>query len=301
VVAVAAASGLLLLALPRNDQIPRAAYSSTGAFLDWGTAAGQPVPQDARYDGTGLPMVNIGSPPRWSYDPVTICQYGLREYSAFIEGHDRSRLRNAGHAADWLVQNQSVDGIWYYNFDFDVGGMDVTLPAPWASAMGQGQAISLLTRVAHATGMRAYLTTALNGLKPLEREVRDGGLTDDLFGHPMYEEYPTTPPSHVLNGFIFTLLGLYDLSVAVPDSDATRLYAQGVETLDFALPLYDTGAISAYHLGHLTRPPRPVYTSLYYHRLHVQLLHAINSITPRRNFVYYERVWAASVGAAPYG
>ena len=29
---------------------------------------------------------------------------------------------------------------------------------------------------------------------------------------PFYEEYPTLPPNLTLNGFMFALLGLYDLS-----------------------------------------------------------------------------------------
>lgn len=31
-----------------------------------------------------------------------------------------------------------------------------------------------------------------------------------------YEEYPTKPPSFVLNGFIYSILGLYDLMSIAP-------------------------------------------------------------------------------------
>lgn len=47
-----------------------------------------------------------------------------------------------------------------------------------------------------------------------------GGVRNELFGRAWYEEYPTTPGSFVLNGFMYALIGLYDLSSAT-------VYAEG--------------------------------------------------------------------------
>lgn len=45
----------------------------------------------------------------------------------------------------------------------------------------------------------------------------DGGvLATFLNKYHWYEEYPTQPASFVLNGFIFSLLGLYDLMTTAP-------------------------------------------------------------------------------------
>lgn len=33
-----------------------------------------------------------------------------------------------------------------------------------------------------------------------------------LFGHVWFEEYPTTPGSFVLNGFMYSLIGLHDFA-----------------------------------------------------------------------------------------
>jgi hypothetical protein len=45
-----------------------------------------------------------------------------------------------------------------------------------------------------------------------------------------YEEYPTVPGSFVLNGFIYALVGLYDLkitaSMANTETNASKLFAQ---------------------------------------------------------------------------
>lgn len=70
-----------------------------------------------------------------------------------------------------------------------------------------------------------------------------------------YEEYPTSPASFVLNGFIYSLLGLYDLNATVPASlsrDAGHLYEQGMISLKKMLLLFDTGSGTIYDLRHFT-------------------------------------------------
>ncbi len=70
-----------------------------------------------------------------------------------------------------------------------------------------------------------------------------------------YEEYPTSPASFVLNGFIYSLLGLYDLNATAPTSlsrDAGHLYEQGMISLKKMLMLFDTGSGTIYDLRHFT-------------------------------------------------
>jgi len=59
-----------------------------------------------------------------------------------------------------------------------------------------------------------------------------------------YEEYPTTPPLFILNGFIYSLFGLYDLaqvSQGQTKVTAQQLYSDGMKSLKVMLPLYDSG------------------------------------------------------------
>jgi heparosan-N-sulfate-glucuronate 5-epimerase len=252
-----------------------------------------------RFDADGVPTLQRDS--QWVYNPVTISQYGLQEYSYYLDSGGAQHLAAAQAAGDWLVRSQDpATGVWPYDYDFAVGGMDETLLGPWSSAMAQGQAISLLTRLAHATGGTTYMPAAEAGLAPLHRAVADGGLTAGFFdGQPFYEEYPTTPPSFTLNGFMFTLFGLYDLEVLDGSVDAGQLYSSGLSTLAAALRYYDTGGISAYHLGHLTKPPRPVHASLKYHWIHVMELRALDSVSPNATFRKYRDRWAAYVAPGP--
>lgn len=74
-----------------------------------------------------------------------------------------------------------------------------------------------------------------------------------------YEEYPTNPPTFILNGFMYSLLGLYDLkSVSVKlKAEVRRLYQSGLRSLEAMLPLYDTGAGTFYDLRHFTMKTAP--------------------------------------------
>ena len=87
--------------------------------------------------------------------------------------------------------------------------------------------------------------------------MADGGLRTKFLttSHSYYEEYPSSPASHVLNGYIFTMLGLYDFRVAGYEP-AGRKYEAAVAALAYTLPFHDTGTYGAYHLA--TSPRRPV-------------------------------------------
>lgn len=75
--------------------------------------------------------------------------------------------------------------------------------------MGQGHGISLLARAYnHSGGEMKYLLAALKALRPFRTPSQEGGvLANFLDKYPWYEEYPTTPSTFVLNGFIYSLLG----------------------------------------------------------------------------------------------
>lgn len=129
--------------------------------------------------------------------------------------------------------------------------------------MGQGHAISLLARAYyHSNGDAKYLRAALNGLKPFRIPSRQGGVFAKFMGkYDWYEEYPTTPASFVLNGFIYSLLGLYDLNATAPKNlshQAGHLFEQGMISLKKMLLMYDTGSGSIYDLRHITLGELPL-------------------------------------------
>lgn len=96
-----------------------------------------------------------------------------------------------------------------------------------------------------------------------------------------YEEYPTTPPSFVLNGFIYSLIGLYDLMSVAPagqDGGADVLFRDGMASLKRMLPLYDMGSVTAYDLRHFTLGIAPNLARWDYHATHVNQLLLLGTI-----------------------
>ncbi len=224
----------------------------------------------------------------YQQNPVTVAQYGLAAYSRFLRTDARSDRASALRASTWLVANQGRDGQWTYHFSFTFDG--ATVQSPWTSAMAQGQAMSLLERAYRLTGRRSYLTTALRALQPLQRRPLRQCFRGDC-RLPFFEEYPSRPETDVLNGFMFTLLGLYDLNSVAPHSAAVRLYRAGRRTLDAVLPRYDDHGLARYDLA----SPAPASSS--YQAVHVYLLRALNSLTPDREVRDYAVRWRRHLAA----
>ena len=88
----------------------------------------------------------------------------------------------------------------------------------------------------------------------------------DELGDLWIEEYIVTPPTHILNGFLWALWGVYDFSLVFPDSNARELFSKCVQTLTRNLARYDTGFWSLYEQS---GTKLPMLASAFYHRLHI--------------------------------
>jgi heparosan-N-sulfate-glucuronate 5-epimerase len=145
--------------------------------------------------------------------------------------------------------------------------------------MAQGQAASVLVRLHAETGSDEYAEGALRAVLPLYVDTPDGGTRAYLDGGPWLEEYPTEPPSYVLNGGIFAIWGLYDAAVGLGDSRAREEFDACADTLARNAHRWDTGAWSRYDL--FPHPFMVNVASLAYHALHTNQLRAMQRIAPR--------------------
>lgn len=295
---------ICLLYVLATDKKPKETYQPAGLYYETNNILPEIVRHDLsevdlykptdfkrEFDENFIPLFRFKEEDY--YHPVVIAQYGLKEYNEFVKTGNLIHLKAAKNAADWLVNNQNKgDGIWYYHFDFNVGGMNLLLPAPWGSAMAQGQAVSLLSRVAlFVQNPEPYIESARKGIPSLTVPVVEGGFLAYFDDHPFFEEYPTIPHNYTLNGYIFALIGLYDLYTLHGDEDIKKLYEEGLETLKYMLPFYNSDNISAYHLSYITMPPRKVHSAWRYHLVHIQQLEVINSISPSKTFEKYIKLW----------
>jgi hypothetical protein len=228
---------------------------------------------------------------RRAANPVTIVQVGLGAWQAARE--DERWLETVRAVVDWLRAVMADDGRIDYLFPMS---HTYRLRPPWLSAMAQGEAASLLVRAAvsleeprlAALGERAIAPFIAPG-SPLVASTPEG---------PVLQEYPTTPPAHVLNGWIFALWGLYDVACVAPDADRVeQLLQQSVDALAQRLPLYAfSRRWSRYDLY-----PHPIanVSSPFYHRLHIEQLRALFRLFQRPVFVETAELWEQ--GASRFG
>jgi hypothetical protein len=280
--AAVAVLALLVVAVPATA----GGHSRVGEYQDMGEAPRDwalPYPLPG-----GVPMVDYGT--FRARNPVTSAQYGLASWSLWKRYGDRPRLRAALRVANWLLKTQRRSGKWVYRFDYASPGTTMALEAPWGSALAQGQGISLLRRAYHRTGRRRYLRAARRALRPLRREVADGGLLVRRPEGIMFEEYPSERPSLPLNGHVQTLIGLYDLADVSPR--ARRMLDRGAATLVRVLPQYDAGGgWSLYNLVHQAGFAR-VPAQPGYHAAHVNLLRLLDGLWPHHAFREWADRWA---------
>jgi heparosan-N-sulfate-glucuronate 5-epimerase len=304
---VAALAGVMALAYLRGvspdiaallARVPK--YNPAGRYVSPLNDRSNIDPPSVIVSSRGLPLVRydaIG----YQENPVATSQYGLWAYGVYVRTGDDAHRRIVLRVAGWLLRNQTGDGRWLYEFNFAFHHVSVS--KPWSSAMAQGQAMSLLERAYRMTGDTRYRRAAVRALAPLQTDVRDGGLRRCFFGNcrlPFYEEYATNPPSYVLNGFMFTLFGLYDLASIAPRSKALSMYEAGRQTLATALPQYDIRGVSSYDLTHLTAgEPTPPIADQMYAGVHVYLLRALDALEPNGLFRFYANRWAANVKHLP--
>ena len=226
-------------------------------------------------------------------------------------------------AADWLVENQNAkSGGWSVPMKRQIVGNELELNSGWLNAMTQGQAMSLLIRAYKMTDNSKYAEAAINAVRPFQIPASQNGVVNKVFDKfTWFEEYPTTPGMFVLNGFIYSLLGLYDLSQCLPMNDhnytkdlqelldqSKDLYLTGIDTLKHTLPLFDTGNnnflfysfshpkvsfetgyASFYDLRHISIPgAQPNIARWDYHEAHIRQLLLLSRIDPGNSDVWFK-------------
>ncbi|XP_043083237.1 glucuronic acid epimerase a [Puntigrus tetrazona] len=198
-------------------------------------------------------------------------------------------------ASDWLLHNQDEHGGWPIKVTRKLGEGFKSLEPGWYSAMAQGQAMSTLVRAYLVTHNPAYLGAAIRATSPFKRTSEYGGVKATFMNkYDWYEEYPTTPSSFVLNGFIYSLIGLYDVAETAGNKlgrEAGILFSQGLESLKAMLPLFDTGSGTVYDLRHFTLGVAPNLARWDYHTTHINQLQLLASIDSAPIFRDYVKRW----------
>lgn len=262
-----------------------------GPQIDPDVVGGYPIDFRVKSRTPGWPPEWL--PPRERQLWVDIAQWGLGCFERHLAGEGEQWIGSAKSVGEHLLAEQEPGGEWVHRFRYP---HSLPLPPGWLSAMAQGQGASLLVRLYGATGDERFAQAALQALQPMRVPAARRGTQALLGGRRWPEEYPTDPPSYVLNGGIFAIWGLRDVGVGLDDATAHEEFAGAAETLVANLHRWDTGRWSRYDLF-----PHPITNpaSSFYHRLHISQLEGMARLWPhpeldrvRGRFQYYmDSVW----------
>jgi heparosan-N-sulfate-glucuronate 5-epimerase len=242
------------------------------------------------FDAGGIPMLDYCGHIGRQYNPIAIAQWGLGNFNLFLHQGGQRHKKKFLLASDWLCSRieQNPFGIWVWNHYFD-WEYKSPLRAPWYSALAQGQGISLLLRSHAVTGEQAYLHAANRAFDAFLLPVDDGGVAcTDSAGNLWFEEYIVDPPTHILNGFIWAVWGVYDYFVATGSAAARDLFSAAVGTLRVNLNRYDLGFWSLYEQSGTWLP---MVASPFYHRLHIAQLCVLHRMTREAIFAEVAGRW----------
>lgn len=244
------------------------------------------------FDENGVPM-SAGDPDPL-YFPINIAQYGFMLHANLMDGDSSSRklLENCLAVLERLKTETADHVVWwhhFYNPRYD-------LKPPWASAMAQGEVISLYLRLWQVLDRPDLRETALKAYRFLTIPFEAGGVRRrDELGNLWLEEYPSEEPSFVLNGFIYAILGLFDLYRVTRDAEIKHDIDACVATLVSRLPEFDCGYWSLYDLQ-----KRELVRYYYQRNVHVPQLAVLARLTGNDLFDHYSKRWAKQVTPLNY-
>jgi heparosan-N-sulfate-glucuronate 5-epimerase len=222
-------------------------------------------------------------------NPVTVIQLALGS----LQLRDPQQLPVVESVVGWLEQSADDHGLLAYRFP-----MPHTYPLdpPWHSCLAQGEAASLLVRAAQLFDRPELYELADRATEPLL--AADTALVARADAGPVLQEYPTNPPSHVLNGWITALFGLHDVAHAPREANAATeraagAFSVGTATLAAMLPLYRTPL--GWSRYDLYPHPIPNTASVAYHRLHIEQLRALHQLADLEIFAQTANEWERSL------
>jgi heparosan-N-sulfate-glucuronate 5-epimerase len=241
------------------------------------------------FDDNGVPMIStdIGI----QYSPINIAQFGFILHAEYLENPLEQIYRQLENCVrkilELKVQFNDNCCTWYHNYE----EVKYHIPSPWASAMAQGEIISLLLRFNEISPSENLLHTAKEAYNFMLIEVENGGVKRLLVNkYFWFEEYPSSPPSNVLNGFIYAIFGIVDLIRVTNDPKIRETFEECIKTLEYSLKEFDSGYWSYYDLQ-----KKELVRYYYQKNVHAPQLEILYILTGRKIFQIFKEKWQRNV------
>ncbi len=157
----------------------------------------------------------------------------------FLSGHEYSAFKTLVEEVIPLATARAGGIAWEYMFKFDGGS------PPWTSGLSQGTALQVMSRAFSRFKEPTFLSAAEQALGIFQQPPPQGVRVTTSAGAE-YAEYTFAPSDRILNGFIQSLVGLYDYTQITKDPLGLKLFEAGDAEARAEVPHYDTGYWSLY-------------------------------------------------------
>ncbi len=246
---------------------------------------------DGNLDSNGIPMLNYHGHIGLQYNPIAISQWGLGNYNLWIKNKQKENYNKFIACSEWLVDNlvENEHGLWVWMHEFDWEYKE-TLKSPWYSGLAQGQGLSVIVRAWEETRDNKYRIACDRVYKSFETNITDGGVMYlDEKNQKWIEEYILDEPTHILNGFIWSIWGVYDYYLSFNSENVKCLFDEFISTIENELDSYDIGYWSLYELS---ENKIKMICSNFYHQLHIVQLDILYDISKKNKFKETSLKWA---------
>jgi len=214
------------------------------------------------------------------YHPVILSEHIIRFIDCYIRTNNKDYLNYALTYSNKLIEiANEYNGALYFPYNFELILHDIPseiLTSPWYSGMAQGEALSAFVRLYNLTNDNKYMTVIEKIFKSFSNFKKENFpwiVYVDKSDYYWIEEYPMNEATHVLNGFIYAIYGLYDYYQLKKDQLSRTLIEASLTTLSKYLIEYRVKGYKSYYcLKHKAQGE-------FYHRVHIIELKKLSEIS----------------------
>lgn len=227
--------------------------------------------------------------PKLENSPTMKAFCALANWNASIAFKDLGALNEFRKLAGWFLVNQK-NGRWEWAIDVPSRNQK----APWISCLSQSLGISVLLREYQLEQNEKYLFAARKALEWMKLPITQRGCAYSLKPSGVwYEEYPdANNPSHVLNGHMWALFGIWDYFRVTGDPKVKEMFEDGISSLLLQLPKYDVGYWSVYATTN-----RVDLVEGNYQQFIIEQLKVLFAITKKEQFMIFANKWEQSMNS----